>query len=254
LKSNGWVPYPRYIFRKEIALSWIEKEVVRESRFLEVGCAAGDFGITLAKKGYKGLIIDFSDDAAHETIRTFEDEKITSIQFEKKDFFDIHGGEKFDLITMFEVLEHISDDGKALKRVHGLLDKEGKFLFSVPSKASLWGANDDLAGHLRRYEKTELVNLLSQSGFDVLRFASYGFPWLNMIKWVRDKMASKRLKENSQKSLKALTEKSGLNISGRVPLLEVFFNKYFLFLPMRVNSLFNNMNLAEGYLVLAKKK
>jgi len=254
VKNKGWVPYPRYIFRKEIALSLLKKYVPKGSRFLEVGCAAGDIGITLSKNGYNGLMIDFSDEAGSEAVRNLEEENIKNVQFEKKNFFEVNEGEKYDLIIMFEVLEHIKEDKGALKKVNDLLNKNGAFLFSVPAKAKLWGANDTISGHIKRYEKKELINLLNQTEFEIIQFISYGFPWLNLAKYARDKMAGKRLEKSSNKSKEVLSEKSGLNVSGRIPLLEVFFNKYFLFLPMKISSLFNNLDLAEGYLCLAKKK
>ena len=253
MRNKGWIPYPRYIFRKEIALSLIKKYVPRGSRFLEIGCAAGDIGITLSKNGYNGLMIDFSEDAANEVIRNLKKEGLTNVRFEKADFLKIKTQKKFDLITMFEVLEHIEEDKEALRKVNDLLNEKGMLLLSVPAKARLWGANDIISGHIKRYEKEELINLLNQTCFEITQFISYGFPWLNMAKYVRDKMAGKRLKKSSDKNKKVLTGKSGLNVSGRIPLLEIFFNKYFLFLPMRISSLFNNMDLAEGYLCLAKK-
>jgi 2-polyprenyl-3-methyl-5-hydroxy-6-metoxy-1,4-benzoquinol methylase len=255
MKNKGWVPYPRYIFRKEIAVSLVKKYVPSGSRFLEVGCAAGDIGITLSKKGYNGLMIDFSDEAANETIGNLKKEKVKNVQFEKKDLFEIDGGEKFDLITMFEVLEHIEKDKDALKKVNDLLNEKGMFLFSVPAKASLWGASDIIAGHIKRYEREELINLLDQSGFEVTKIFSYGFPWLNIAKYVRDKMAARALKKGEGRDKASLTKKSGLNIAAiSVSSLEVFFKKYFLFFPMKISGLFNNMDLAEGYLCLAKKK
>ncbi len=255
MRNKGWVPYPRYIFRKEIALSLIKKYVPRGSRFLEVGCAAGDIGITLSKKGYNGLMIDFSVEAANEAVRNLEKENIKNVQFEKKDFFEIKDKEKFDLITMFEVLEHIEEDEEALKKVNDLLNEKGMFLFSVPAKAKLWGASDIIAGHIKRYEKEELINLLNQSGFGVTKIFSYGFPWLNIAKYVRDKMADRALKRGEGSNKTSLTKKSGLNIAAiSLPSLEVFFKKCFLFFPMKISNLFNNMDLSEGYLCLAKKR
>ena len=199
-------------------------------------------------------MIDFSDEAGNEAVRNLKKENVKNVQFEKKDFFEINSGEKYDLITMFEVLEHIEEDKDALKKVNGLLNKKGMFLISVPAKAKLWGASDTIVGHIKRYEKEEVINLLNHSGFEVIKIFSYGFPWLNMVKHVRDKMAGRALKKGKGSDKTSLTKKSGLHISGRIPLLEVFFNKYLLFLPMRISSLFNNMDLAEGYLCLAKKR
>lgn len=255
MKNEGWVPYPRYIFRKEIALSLIRKYVPRGSRFLEVGCATGDIGITLSKNGYNGLMIDFSDEASREVMRNMEKEKAVDVRFERKDLFQISTDEKFDLITMFEVLEHIKEDKEALKKVNDLLEQGGMFLLSVPAKRKLWGASDIIAGHVRRYDKEELTYLVKQSGFEVIKIFSYGFPWLNIAKYVRDKMAGRALKKGEGGSKTSLTKKSGMNIAAiSIPPLEVFFKKYLLFFPMKISSLFNNMDLAEGYICLAKKR
>lgn len=254
MRKKGWVPYPRYIFRKELAMSLIKKYVPRGSRFLEVGCAAGDIGITLSKMGYPGLMIDFSDEAAEKAAGNLKKENVANVEFEKKDFWEVDTKKKFGLVVMFEVLEHIEQDKQALKKVNDLLNPGGMFLCSVPSRAELWGANDILAGHIKRYEKEQLTDLVNQTGFEIIEFLSYGFPWLNIAKYIRDKMAENRLKKNRQKNTAALTKKSGLNVSGRLPLLEVFFNKYFLFFPMKISSLFNNKDWAEGYLCLAKKR
>ncbi|MFA5238461.1 MAG: class I SAM-dependent methyltransferase [Phycisphaerae bacterium] len=255
MKNKGWVPYPRHIFRKEIALSLIKKYVPSGARFLEVGCAAGDIGITLSMKGYNGLMIDFSDEAADEAIENLKKENVKNVRFEKKDFFEIDSREKFDLVTMFEVLEHIEKDKDALRKVNDLLNEKGMFLLSVPAKASLWGASDIVVGHIKRYEKKELIDLLNQSGFEVVRFISYGFPWLNMAKYIRDKLASRALKGDEEGNKNVLTKKSGMNMKVvSAPVLEVFFKKWFLFFPMKISGLFNNMDLAEGYLCLAEKK
>jgi len=255
MKKKGWVPYPRYIFRKEIALSLIKKYVPAGSRFLEVGCAAGDIGITLSKNGYNGVMIDFSDEAADETAGNLKREKAKNVRFEKKDFFEIATDEKYDLITMFEVLEHIEKGQEAVKKVGGHLSQGGMFLFSVPAKAKLWGASDIIAGHVKRYDKEELIRLVNDAGFEIIKFISYGFPWLNMAKCVRDRMADRALKKGDGKGRIASTEKSGLNPPAiSMPSLEIFFNKYFLFLPMKISSLFNNRDWAEGYLCLAKKR
>ncbi|HEW78568.1 MAG TPA: class I SAM-dependent methyltransferase [Phycisphaerales bacterium] len=254
MKKQGWAPYPRYIFRKEIALSLITKNVPRGSEFLEIGCAAGDFGITLSKKGYTGTMIDFSDKASDEVAKNIKKEKAENIRFENKDFFDIDTDGRFDLITMFEVLEHIEKDEKALKKINELLRPGGTFLCSVPAKKKLWGASDIIAGHIKRYDKEELVYLMNQSGFEIAALFSYGFPWLNIIKYVRDKMACKALKKDGVNNRDSLTKKSGLNPTAiKVPSLEIFFNKYLLFFPIKISNLFNNMDLAEGYLCLAKK-
>ncbi len=40
---KAWVPYPRYLFRKEIALLLLRRHVPPGAEFLEIGRASGDF-------------------------------------------------------------------------------------------------------------------------------------------------------------------------------------------------------------------
>lgn len=255
MSNKGWVPYPRYIFRKELTVPLVKKYVPKGARFLDVGCAAGDFAITLAKNGYTGIMIDFSSEAAKEANRNLRKERLEKVRFEQKDLLEIDTAEKFDLITMFEVLEHIENDKEALKRVNSLLREGGIFLFSVPSKAKLWGESDIIGGHFRRYDKDELIHLVNESEFEVLEFISYGFPWLNIAKFIRDRLARRALNQEKGKSKISLSKQSGLNIvAHRIPWLEAFFNRFFLFLPMKISNLFNNKDWAEGYLCLAKKR
>ena len=255
MSKKKWIPYPRYIFRKEAALALIRGNASEGKRFLEIGCASGDFGITLAKKGYSGLMIDFSDEALEEVSLRVKEEGITGVRFENKDFLEIGADDKFDLITMFEVLEHIEKDKEALRKANELLSDGGAFLCSVPARSKLWGASDVLVGHVKRYDKKDFINLLEESGFKVVKFLSYGYPWLNIIKIVRDRMSAKALEKKEDKGRISLTKKSGLNVIAiKTPLFRLFFNKYTLFIPMQISRLFNNMDLAEGYLCLAVKK
>jgi cyclopropane fatty-acyl-phospholipid synthase-like methyltransferase len=250
----GWVPYPRYIFRKEIALSLINRHVPKGSRFLEIGCASGDMGISLAKLGYEGKMIDFSEEAAGEVLRSLQREQIVSVRFENRDLMGLDDREHFDLVTMFEVLEHIEEDKRAVEKARRLLKDEGVFLFSVPAKRRLWGASDVIAGHFRRYDRTDVIRLMAESGFAIVRLIAYGFPWINVAKHVRDKLAAKALAQSATVDKALLTRKSGLNIESlKSPRLECLFHRRLLLPLIKISCLFNNADLAEGYLCLARK-
>ena len=75
---------------------------------------------------------------------------------------------------MFDVLEHIEDDGAALRRVHALLRPGGRLFVTVPAHPFLYSAEDRRAGHFRRYTASGLARALETSGFRV-EFISYMF-------------------------------------------------------------------------------
>ena len=251
---NKWIPYPRYIFRKEIALSLIRKYIPQKGSFLEIGCASGNFGITLSQMGYKGHLIDFSPQAINYLKNSFEG-NTESLTFEQADFEEFRTDAKFDLIILFEVLEHIENDTAVLEKICGLLTDNGFLLCSVPARKKLWASSDEFAGHKRRYEKKEIANLLDKNSFSIRKFYSYGFPWLNVIKIFRDMVATKQMKILSNKTETELTQQSGMNpLKIKMPFFKLVMNRYFWYIFIKFSLLFNDLDLAEGYLILANKK
>lgn len=77
-------------------------------------------------------------------------------------------------VGLFDVLEHIADDDALLSTVRDLLVPEGRVYLTVPAFHALWSADDDYAGHHRRYSLRGLRRLLEQAGLRV-EYASYFF-------------------------------------------------------------------------------
>jgi len=75
---------------------------------------------------------------------------------------------------LFDVLEHISNDAKFLRYLHGRLIIGGRIYLTVPAHQWLWSVEDVSAGHFRRYTLSSLISLLDRSGFEI-EFASYIF-------------------------------------------------------------------------------
>ena len=72
-----------------------------------------------------------------------------------------------DVVTMFDVLEHLEDEAEALREVRRILKPGGRFIFTVPAFQMLWSGHDEALHHKRRYTKPELVRKLSSSGLTV---------------------------------------------------------------------------------------
>lgn len=85
----------------------------------------------------------------------------------------------FDLVCALDVLEHLPDDAGALSAWRDVLHPNGRLLLSVPALQLLWGRQDVLSDHQRRYRKGQLARLLRSAGFETLRltyFNSLLFP------------------------------------------------------------------------------
>lgn len=80
-------------------------------------------------------------------------------------------------VGLFDVLEHIQADAAFLQLIHNLLAPGGRLYLTTPAYPALWSADDDYAGHYRRYRLAGLRQVLSQTGFKLL-FGTYIFAML----------------------------------------------------------------------------
>jgi len=94
---------------------------------------------------------------------------------------------RFDLVGMFDVLEHIPDDLAALKCANSLVKPRGTLLITVPAHKTLWSYADDFAMHCRRYESSELSEKLVSAGFEigfVSPFMALLYPALRLWRYI----------------------------------------------------------------------
>lgn len=71
----------------------------------------------------------------------------------------------YDLILMLDVIEHIEDDGKFLRNiVNTYLRDDGYIVITAPAFQGIFGAHDRFLRHYRRYSRTELVKVITESG------------------------------------------------------------------------------------------
>jgi SAM-dependent methyltransferase len=75
----------------------------------------------------------------------------------------------YDGVTMFDVLEHIPDDAHALRIVNRKLKPGGRVALSVPAYMWLWGQQDVVNQHCRRYTSRGLREKLQTAGFVIER-------------------------------------------------------------------------------------
>ncbi len=85
----------------------------------------------------------------------------------------------FATATTAETLEHIPDDGRAVRELARVLAPGGLLVGTVPAGPSQWSDWDDWAGHLRRYTSHRMAALLREAGLepDVTR---WGWPLVRM--------------------------------------------------------------------------
>jgi SAM-dependent methyltransferase len=84
--------------------------------------------------------------------------------------------EQLDTVMLSNVLEHIEDDGAAVRKFRTVLPVGGRLVILVPALMSLYGSIDKAIGHFRRYDPRTLRAVIEANGF-----AIETLEWLNLL-------------------------------------------------------------------------
>jgi SAM-dependent methyltransferase len=245
-------PWPNLIFRRQALLDLLKMVTPTHTttvpRYLEFGYGTGVFLYEFYERGYDVTGYDLNDNAPADSIFNADRSRVNIIKS-----LDEIQKESFDVIGAYEVLEHIEDDADMLKQWSAYLKKGGYALFTVPARMKYWGAVDEQAGHVRRYERRELHDLLTNNGLSVLSIANAGYPFSNFISLVSNIIVHKKYVEDKQEmDLQLRTINSGFERSREFKLKK--------FVPFRImqsltsiSRLFYNGDAGRVYAVAAKK-
>jgi SAM-dependent methyltransferase len=79
------------------------------------------------------------------------------------------------LIVAMDILEHLDNDISGIRSFYEALKEEGVLILTVPAFRSLWGIQDEVTGHKRRYSRQEIVSKLRQEGFKIIKSSYFNF-------------------------------------------------------------------------------
>jgi SAM-dependent methyltransferase len=82
----------------------------------------------------------------------------------------------WNTVLLWDVLEHIDDDGAALGAIARLLSPGGCLVVAVPSNPTEWRWDDDFYGHFRRYTRADLTRRLLDAHLEPVLFWDFTFP------------------------------------------------------------------------------
>lgn len=146
--------------RRAIFFDLIEHSLAgrRNLQILEVGCGAGGMLALLQRFGRVHGV-----DIAHDYLRYCRHRghrRLVAGSGYDLPFAD----DSFDLVALFDVIEHIEDDHRVLAETRRVLRPGGQVFISVPAYEFLWSQNDRVAHHLRRYTSGQLSRKLAGAG------------------------------------------------------------------------------------------
>lgn len=221
-------------------------------RFLEIGPGRGDIAAWLAARGGDGTLVDTSSASMDFLRGRFGDPSGFTLSSDLSSVDVPRGG--FGLAVALEVLEHVPDDVGLLRGMYRLLAPGGALVISVPAFMERWGRLDECVGHLRRYEREDILRIISEAGFGDARLLCYGFPVCAVFSLMRRIYYNRAFRRVSHESDEARTGRSGVERPLEVRSRLLVRILYLLLAPMLlIQRMTLGAELGEGWIAVAMK-
>ncbi len=156
----------RYLF----ALDFLQTKGLKN--VLDVGCYNG-FGCSImAEKAESVTGIDISRKFINQAQKNLEKNNQKNIEYKQLDISkqDLESDKKYDLITCFDTLAHIKDEGPVIDKLYNMLSDDGYLLVSLPNERFEPMRPDGTSaviGHKHFYTASEAKKLFSDRNFVV---------------------------------------------------------------------------------------
>lgn len=203
----------------------------RPGRFIDVGCGQGSIAGKLIARGWRGIGVDFSTESIEAARRELAPEiaadRMKVIQGDVLQMTVDNLGQS-DLSMAMMVIEHVEDDVGFLRHLGSLVRPGGIVMVSVPGGRHRWTFEDETVGHLRRYDRSDLIAKLEAAGLVDVAAWSIGVPLANMTFEIGDWLT--RHSRETQKVGMSKLEQTKLSATREVPFKTTFPSAFRLLL------------------------
>ena len=172
VKTHWW-----FRARRKIILNILKQFKLKKSSLsiLNIGCAdtLQDIQELFLSNRWFNLDIDYN----------------TVVHSRSKTTFSIQGDAQhlpfrdnsFHIVFLLDILEHINHDEIALQEATRVCRPSGHIIITVPAHRWLWGPQDEISQHYRRYQKKELIQLINKHSLTIKKltyFNTFLFPFI----------------------------------------------------------------------------
>lgn len=251
-KGNNWIKIQRHLLRFKLI-----RKYKPSGKLLDFGSGWGHFLLTGKQVGY--------DVAGVEVAREMYLYSKNDLQLpvERIDFFQLDEQKKFDIISMWDVLEHIDHADKAIEKCKRIINKDGYLFIQVPQIDSMiakafkdnWKMMS--LDHVNYFSKKTITQLLNAKGFDVIKIKSSVelklFLLYTVLPFVR-KVFPKRKKKSETTAPSAITSEERQEYFNKFTNIPKWALRIFIFFH---NILYNTLSffrIGEEMIIVAKSR
>ncbi len=161
----------------------IIKKFKKNGKLLDLGCATGFLIQEANKWGFDAYGIDVSSYAVNIAQKIVGKEKVLLGKVEElKKIIST----TFDLVTMFDLVEHLENPKEVLKQVASIMNKDGILVIQTGDAGSNWAKLMKKNWHFFAppqhfffYDQKNITKLLKDSGFEVVKIQKVG-KWVSL--------------------------------------------------------------------------
>ncbi|PKK89262.1 MAG: hypothetical protein CVV64_15245 [Candidatus Wallbacteria bacterium HGW-Wallbacteria-1] len=133
-----------------------------DGTIFDIGGGNGFVSLGLIEAGYDAVLVEPGPQGAENALRR----GVANIVCATTESAGFKRG-SLPAVGLFDVIEHIDNDLDFMRDIRGLVKPGGRIYATVPSYQSLWSAQDESAGHFRRYSMQSLLRLFGSAGFHI---------------------------------------------------------------------------------------
>ena len=248
--GNNWLKVQRHKLRFQFVSKFVKK-----GKLFDLGAGWGHFMLAAKELGYDIYGVEISEEPYKYCVNDLK------LPVDHIDFFNLDENKKFDVITMWDVLEHIDKADVFLQKCHKLTADGGYLILQVPQIDSYFSKkqknNWNMMGldHVNYFSLKTMKQILANNGYEMVAVKSSFEIKLFIMYSILPIL--KRFKGNRKKSV----HETNVNINAAER--QQFFNKVtakpmwqlklFVFIHNILYNLLSFLNIGEEMMVAAKK-
>jgi 2-polyprenyl-3-methyl-5-hydroxy-6-metoxy-1,4-benzoquinol methylase len=248
--GNNWVKIQRHKLR----FKFIQK-YIKSGKLFDLGAGWGHFLLAGKELGYDVYGVEISEQPYLYCVNDLK------LPVEHIDFFEMDESKKFDVITMWDVLEHIDNASPFLEKCNKLTKPGGYLFLQVPQIDSYFAKkhkdNWKMMGldHVNYFGKKTITQILEKNGYEVLEIKSSFeiklFIMYTLLPFLKKlKSAKKQTTSEVNKTINSAERQHYFNKFTSKPMWQL---KLAVFIHNRIYNLLSFLNIGEEMMVAARK-